>query len=1270
MSQIFNLEKKEQIVVAFLSSRKLDAAEVADEDDEDEEEDDEFDFSPSALKTKLPGKRIVEMKILNTGAKVHVKCRLPWTWSWLQATLELRFPVTPRSSEAQQLIDGKFKVIQCHLDPSIGHNGVYAISLFLKDVRRNDLGDGDTGSNDGGGDATYYDEYKQQFCNWLERQPSHTVRLSLLEELLTKYEEEKEESRGIQTGLIRQMMFRSVAGQVFCLATNQPTFFRAAPILFPRKIMSIMVFPEDGEVEIRRKQRLLEALEEISKEDPWKFGFSDIMYKETKYSGLEAPLFAIKNAWFYNSFSDLHKTALQTYDLFKQTCKSRGHTYLLQHDLPTHFHFYTRDTNSRAKDGEQTTVPSSGMLNSATEFLIENEIIKREVKGAEERFHLMRYWKAEESICESLESVLLSPTWVLDVDLTEPRFERIQADGAQMTAAKCIINQPVTLISGRGGTGKTEVVSAVLKAAEEGIKREGAADIEDDSLISEDGVNSEDSYMTRDRDLSNDGGGGNEEPPSDSSNGPILYCAPTGKAASVIKKRVGSKAFTIHQILSSYKLWRTGEQMNPWKFGATRVVAVDECSMVSIEIFQFLLKYLIEGSRLSKIVLLGDHLQLPSVDPGNFMEDLFIALKPRGLTVNLATNHRSEGSIIFSNATKISNQQMPLFDTEQGFSLIVPDRENINHLPPGVRKSAKKLAPPSAPPPQTVKGKGKDPDFDRMLLYWALLRQYKEQYKIVDDEKSQIISFLNNECTVLNQYGCFVYNKHLVWEGDGRKMRKQFHVGDKIICTKNSDVQIFVPEKSDDGDKSGEEKSDEDKANKTKALEYTVETDGKWEEPPELNLKATSERLMNGNLYKIRAVCRGDVLSSGKVDEEGGDGDEVVGASEGVKVSREYYVLDDLSGDIIRAPPDLLVKKTKITHAWALSIHKFQGSEADTIVYGLSGSNYESWKHVYTAVTRGRKNVVIVGRYQDLEKAVKKKPIRRQTALTEKVRKLMGVVAKKREEAKAAKEEAEMTADGDKSSTCNQPKVDTWVKKVARKNKPTTLESSLTPTKLSQMFSDSMKDWDAEDTLFEEVKAARDDISDDSDMDVFSDNSPDPKVLEDLISPGKRKASASTSILSSKQLKPIRTSSTLASRNLSQAWNLDETAFQADLLRSKRPACDSPATYQSTCKFNSPLTYASSRVQPQPNTPQWGEDSFHDLNCSQLETEAIASSQVVEARKNMVDVFGSEESDDALDNLEDDSDDELAQAVKMSQCVTNREEMELNEVLALSQRIY
>jgi ATP-dependent exoDNAse (exonuclease V) alpha subunit len=314
------------------------------------------------------------------------------------------------------------------------------------------------------------------------------------------------------------------------------------------------------------------------------------------------------------------------------------------------------------------------------------------------------------------------------VDLEDSeRFSRIQGDLAQMAAARSIIQKPVTLISGRGGTGKTEVVSAVLKAAEEGLKK---AREEENSLISEDGVDSSDSFMTSDL-----GGGGDIEPPREreggGSNGPMLYCAPTGKAASVIKKRVGAKAFTIHQVLASYKLWRTGGQEQPWKFGETRVVAVDECSMVSIEIFHLLLKYLLEGSALAKVVVLGDHLQLPSVDPGNFMEDLWLALKPRGYTVNLLTNHRSSGSLIFSNATRISQQQMPEFDSGRGFSLILPQgagpRGGMGAVPRTARAGAAVLPPCTAPPPCTTKGKGKEPDMAKQLMYWALIKENRKR---------------------------------------------------------------------------------------------------------------------------------------------------------------------------------------------------------------------------------------------------------------------------------------------------------------------------------------------------------------------------------------------------------------------------------------------------------------------------------------------------------------------------------------------------------------
>ena len=215
------------------------------------------------------------------------------------------------------------------------------------------------------------------------------------------------------------------------------------------------------------------------------------------------------------------------------------------------------------------------------------------------------------------------------------------------------------------------------------------------------------------------------------------------------------------------------------------------------------------------------------------------------------------------------------------------------------------------------------------------------RFGIDDDEKSQIISFLNNECNALNQFGCFVYNRffitkknscgntliiailrHNVWGGEGQKMRKQFHVGDKIICTKNSDIQIYIDQGAGEGT---EEDSHDD-------LKVTIDSDGKYEEPANLALKTKTERLMNGNLYKIRAFCRASVVAGNDEDEQENVSPAKTsesGKPSGSTSSREYFVLDDLTGEVIRACPKLLVKKTKITHAWALSIHKFQGSEAE-----------------------------------------------------------------------------------------------------------------------------------------------------------------------------------------------------------------------------------------------------------------------------------------------------------------------------------------------------
>ena len=57
-------------------------------------------------------------------------------------------------------------------------------------------------------------------------------------------------------------------------------------------------------------------------------------------------------------------------------------------DMPTHFTYYNRE---RARELSET--PNDGHLYSVLEFLIDQEVLKREVREAEERFHLSRYWK-------------------------------------------------------------------------------------------------------------------------------------------------------------------------------------------------------------------------------------------------------------------------------------------------------------------------------------------------------------------------------------------------------------------------------------------------------------------------------------------------------------------------------------------------------------------------------------------------------------------------------------------------------------------------------------------------------------------------------------------------------------------------------------------------------------------------------------------------------------------------------------------------------------
>ena len=68
-----------------------------------------------------------------------------------------------------------------------------------------------------------------------------------------------------------------------------------------------------------------------------------------------------------------------------------------------------------------------------------------------------------------------------------------------------------------------------------------------------------------------------------------------------------------------------------------------------------------------------------------------------------------------------------------------------------------------------------------------------------------------------------------------------------------------------------------------------------------------------------------------------------------------------------------------------LFAHYIQGSETETVIYVVGNSRGQTWQHVYTAVTRGRKRVILITRQSELLAAIGREPLRRQTSLFHRV---------------------------------------------------------------------------------------------------------------------------------------------------------------------------------------------------------------------------------------------------------------------------------------------
>ncbi|XP_036614528.1 DNA helicase B [Trichosurus vulpecula] len=801
------------------------------------------------------------------------------------------------------------------------------------------------------------DDFKSNFLKWVYKRSSYcNLSFANLQEALKDFEEWQKESSGGKDGNSSQekknqsLLNRNpIALRTVMRALMFPRIMEFIPILLPRHFHNFL--------NLEHPESLLRDLEEILNTCPWKLGFSRIIYRELKLIGCEATWLAFCHCEsLFQKMSNLEKNALITYNKLKQICREYGHTYVKEAELTSRL---------------------SGMISfqdvwSSLKFLKDIGVVTNE----KECIFISDLYEAEKDVASLVHDLMTSPSWNLKVDVKEvlasmetrkfkhaegddagntskPQEEKLVNDGHdldvqsnsnqvfhsdenqidfempsqvqldldQVAALEMICSNAVTVVSGKGGCGKTTIVSHLFKYVEQMEETEvwqACKDFEQDLDAPE-----EWNTFVHQSEWNN------------KKRIEVLLTAPTGKAASLLREKTRLAAYTLHQVKYSFYSWqRTNQKLEdkiPWKFSSVKVLVVDEGSLVCIAIFRSVLNLLRKHARLVKLIILGDIRQLPSIEPGNLLMDLFETLKSRNCAVELKTNHRAESQLIVDNAARISRRLFPKFDAEltisDGLANSIPDQnkrfifvrlpEDNSHSQSSQRNYCS-------------------------YLYSAVKTLLNGAVELKEPKTSQFIAFRKQDCDVINECCCSFYSGHLT---KNHKNRLIFQRDDKICCTRNAYLSDLLCQNSNS------------LQNEDLELDHPGDLDASYH-----NKKSKKS---HGSVNDIR-LCNGEIFYiTDDVQNENG----------------RFLTINNMAGLEVTVDFQKLVNFCRIRHAWARTIHTFQGSEEDTVVYVVGKAGRQHWQHVYTAITRGRSRVYVIAEESQLRKAVKQNSFPRKTRL-------------------------------------------------------------------------------------------------------------------------------------------------------------------------------------------------------------------------------------------------------------------------------------------------
>lgn len=160
----------------------------------------------------------------------------------------------------------------------------------------------------------------------------------------------------------------------------------------------------------------------------------------------------------------------------------------------------------------------------------------------------------------------------------------------------------------------------------------------------------------------------------------IFLAAPTGRAAKRMTEATGFEAKTIHRLLELNGAVSDDDRAGTVHFEKNElnpleadVIIIDEMSMVDIYLFQSLLKAVAPGTRL---IMVGDRNQLPSVGAGQVLKDLMESGKIASVVLSKIFRQAGESDIVV-NAHRINaGEEIQLDNKSRDFFFL--ERDNVN----------------------------------------------------------------------------------------------------------------------------------------------------------------------------------------------------------------------------------------------------------------------------------------------------------------------------------------------------------------------------------------------------------------------------------------------------------------------------------------------------------------------------------------------------------------------------------------------------------------